>query len=198
MQQQQQQSLGSLPPLPMTDGNLPPFADQKLRQAMPNNQPPSDERPEVDISPLLNKLQFNPAISQFIAQQPLAKVTIFRAISEAFADVVPPVILTSSNIAAISTKELVLKDFATEPDEVKLKRAAYSMIQPLVGNLVVATCKEPLYNAMVGTIRDHLIQAGLPEVNCFFYFTLFYLFTFIYIYLYTDFYFYYFLLIATF
>ncbi|CAO3654186.1 unnamed protein product [Cunninghamella echinulata] len=166
-QQQQQQplhSLGSQPSLhPTAEGNFPPFSDQKQRQTIPNNQLPSDERPEVDISPLLNKLQFNPAISQFITQQPLAKVTIFRAISEAFADVVPPVILTSSNIAAMSTKELVLKDFATEPDELKLKRAAYSMIQPLVGNLAVATCKEPLYNAMVGTIREHLIQAGLPE-----------------------------------
>jgi CCR4-NOT transcription complex subunit 1 len=143
---------------------VPPPNTSPQQNLGPNvNQ--ADERPDVDISPLLSRLQFNPVVSQFISQQPLVKATIFRAISESFADVVPPVILSTSNVASISTKELILKDFATEPDEMKLKRAAYSMIQPLVGNLAVATCKETLCNAMSNSICEDLIQAGLPKVN---------------------------------
>ncbi|CAO3600262.1 unnamed protein product [Absidia cylindrospora] len=165
--QQQQRPAPGLPmatgPPPSLPANASPQKlDQDQRSFGPNiNQ--ADERPEVDISPLLSRLQLNPVVSQFISQQPLVKATIFRAISESFADVVPPVILSTSNIASISTKELILKDFATEPDEMKLKRAAYSMVQPLVGNLAVATCKETLCNAMIGNICEDLIQAGLPK-----------------------------------
>jgi hypothetical protein len=39
------------------------------------------------------------------------------------------------------------------------------MIQPLVGNLAVATCKETLCNSMVDAIRDELAHIGLPEVK---------------------------------
>ncbi|KAG0175598.1 hypothetical protein DFQ28_005990 [Apophysomyces sp. BC1034] len=120
-------------------------------------------RPDVDISPLLAKLQFNPAVGQIMMQQPTIKSTIFRAITETFGEVVPNVIATSCNIATASTKELILKDFATDPDENKLKKAAHSMVRPLAGNLAVATCKEPLCNSMAASILFHLVEGGLPE-----------------------------------
>ncbi|KAI8371784.1 CCR4-Not complex component, Not1-domain-containing protein [Radiomyces spectabilis] len=124
---------------------------------------PATQRPEVDISPLLAKLQFNPAISQLIAQHSVIRITIFRALSDSFAEIVPPIIIQSSSIVTVSTRDLILKDFANEPDETKLKRAAHSMVLLLIGNLVVATCKEPLCNNMISTTRGSLVQAGVPE-----------------------------------
>ncbi|KAI7871343.1 CCR4-Not complex component, Not1-domain-containing protein [Spinellus fusiger] len=119
--------------------------------------------PEVDLTLLLAKLQFGPAIAEFMLKQPVAKAAIFRAISEAFEEVVPPVIATSCNIVVASTKELVLKDFATEAEEVKLRKAAHAMVQPLAANLAVATCKDALYKSILSAIQMHLIHIGLPE-----------------------------------
>ncbi|KAG1246681.1 hypothetical protein G6F68_014536 [Rhizopus microsporus] len=125
--------------------------------ALPNT------RLEIDVTPILTKLQINPAIVQLMMQHPVIKTTIYTGISEAFTEVVPPIIMPSANIAAISTKEMVLKDFATELDELRVQRAAHAMVQPLAGSLAVVTCKEPLCNGMISILRFNLTKNGLPE-----------------------------------
>ncbi|KAI7901129.1 CCR4-Not complex component, Not1-domain-containing protein [Cokeromyces recurvatus] len=129
----------------------------------PNLPSAQNARQEIDIIPILAKLQINPAIAQLMIQQPIIKSTVYAGISEAFYEVVPPIIATSANIASISTKEMVLKDFATEPDETRLQRAAHAMVQPLACSLSVVTCKEPLYNGIVTVISNNLTQNGLPK-----------------------------------
>ncbi|OAD02750.1 Not1 transcription factor, partial [Mucor lusitanicus CBS 277.49] len=140
------------PPMGMMPHSLasPPAAAQDVRQ-------------DIDITPVLAKLQINPAIAQLMNQHPVIKATIFAGVSEAFSEVVPPIITTSANIAAMSTKELVLKDFATEPDEGRLQRAAHAMVQPLACSLSVVTCKEPLCTGIITVICANLAQNGLPE-----------------------------------
>lgn len=138
-------------PPPMTSIATPPGVLQ------PEN------RPDIDVTPILNKLQVNPAIAQLMIQHPIIKTTVYAGVSEAFQEVVPANIVTSANIAAISTKEMILKDFATEPDETRVQRAAHAMVQPLASSLAVVTCKEPLCNAIVTLIRTNLTQNGLPE-----------------------------------
>lgn len=76
-----------------------------------------------------------------------------------------PAIATAANIACISARHLVLKDFATDPDEMKLKRAAHRMVGTLSGSLSIATCKEPLCNSIINSIRLQFAQIQLPEVN---------------------------------
>ncbi|CEP18731.1 hypothetical protein [Parasitella parasitica] len=129
----------------------------------PPGPPPPPAAPDIDISPVLAKLQINPAIGQLMIQHPVIKTTLFAGVSEAFSEVVPPIIATSANIAAMSTKELVLKDFSTEPDETRLQRAAHAMVQPLACSLSVVTCKEPLCTAIVSIVCANLVQNGLPE-----------------------------------
>lgn len=73
--------------------------------------------------------------------------------------------VTAANIASASTRNLVLKDFATDADEMKLKRAAHTMSSTLSARLAVATCKEPLCNTIIETIRMQVAQANLPEVR---------------------------------
>ncbi|KAI9030832.1 CCR4-Not complex component, Not1-domain-containing protein [Phycomyces nitens] len=140
-----------------------PKVDPEPRSNAASPVTASDSIPDFDITALLSKLQFTPAIAQFMIQQPVAKTTVYRAISEAFEEIVPPIIATSSNIAVASTKELVLKDFATDPDEVKVRQAAHAMVQPLAANLAMVTCKEPLYKNMLASIRVHLMQVGFLE-----------------------------------
>lgn len=68
-------------------------------------------------------------------------------------------------IAGISTKELVLKDFATEADEVKLRNAGMLMSQKLAGSLALVTCKEPLKSNLTAHIRANLVETGIAEVR---------------------------------
>ncbi|OBZ85129.1 CCR4-NOT transcription complex subunit 1, partial [Choanephora cucurbitarum] len=119
---------------------------------------------DFDFTPVLSKLQINPAVGQLMMQHPLIKSTVYSGVSEAFADVVPNIIQTSTNIAAVSTKEMILKDFATEPDEIRLRRAAHAMVQPLACSLTVVSAKEPLCSGIISIISSNLIQQGLPEL----------------------------------
>jgi CCR4-NOT transcription complex subunit 1 len=68
-------------------------------------------------------------------------------------------------IAGISTRELVVKDFATEPSEDKLHKAGHLMAQKLAGSLALVTCKEPLKSNLATHLRQILEQQGFTEVS---------------------------------
>lgn len=68
-------------------------------------------------------------------------------------------------IAGISTRELVVKDFATEPSEDKLRKAGHLMAQKLAGSLALVTCKEPLKSNLATHLRQILEQQGFTEVS---------------------------------
>ncbi|KAI7858510.1 CCR4-Not complex component, Not1-domain-containing protein [Circinella umbellata] len=117
----------------------------------------------IDVSTLMTRLQFSPAVLNTFEQQPITKRIVFNAISESYKNVASPAIATAANIACISAQHLVLKDFATDPDEMKLKRAAHRMVGTLSGSLSIATCKEPLCNSIISSIRAQFAQIQLPE-----------------------------------
>lgn len=76
----------------------------------------------------------------------------------------PQIMQRSVGIALVTTKELILKDFAVEPDEEKLIRATESMIAKLAGNLALVTCTEPLKNSIKEYLDNFLeAQTTLPE-----------------------------------
>ena len=78
-------------------------------------------------------------------------------------EILLPVISRSVTIALITTKELVLKDFAMEPDEKKLLRGANLIIQNLAGNLALVTCREPLKMAFQKNLKLVLEQIDVEE-----------------------------------
>ena len=63
----------------------------------------------------------------------------------------------------ITTKELVIKDFAHEPDERKLVKGATLIIQNLAGNLALVTCREPLKVAFQHTLKQIIDEIGFEE-----------------------------------
>lgn len=69
---------------------------------------------------------------------------VAKAVDAAIQDIIPPVISRSVTIALITTRELALKDFALEPDEIKVLRGTHLMVQKLSGSLALVTCREPL------------------------------------------------------
>ncbi|KAI9271555.1 CCR4-Not complex component, Not1-domain-containing protein [Phascolomyces articulosus] len=151
-QQQQQQST-------ITSKSVP--APSSIQQAKLEDT--HEKTFNIDVTTLITRLQFSPAVLHTFDQQPITKRIIFNAISESYKNVASSAIATAANIACISARHFVLKDFATDPDEMKLKRAAHKMVGTLSGSLSIATCKEPLCNAIINSIRAQFAQIQLPE-----------------------------------
>lgn len=104
----------------------------------------------------------NIAVSSVIRDQP-AKRAVVAAIERTAHEILGPVVERSVAIATIATSQLIQKDFATEPDENKMRNAAVGMAQRLAGHLALVTCKEPMRLSMVNNIRNGLVQSGYSE-----------------------------------
>lgn len=76
----------------------------------------------------------------------------------------PHIMQRSVGIALVTTREIVLKDFAFEPDEDKLIRASEAMTAKLAGNLALATCTEPIKTSIKEYLENFLeAQTTLTE-----------------------------------
>jgi len=66
------------------------------------------------------------------------------ATESAMRDILQSIVDRSAKIAAIATREMVMKDFAMEPDENKMRKAAHLMVQNLASSLALVAYKDPL------------------------------------------------------
>lgn len=110
---------------------------------------------------LLTKLHMYVQISPQLA--PLAerlqlKRLVPVAVDRAMCDIITPVVERSVTIACMTTYELVTKDYATDPDEGRLRQAAHLMVSSLAGSLALVTCKEPLRVSLSNQLRSMLQQ----------------------------------------
>eukprot|EP00002_Diphylleia_rotans_P016402 TRINITY_DN318_c0_g1_i1.p1 TRINITY_DN318_c0_g1~~TRINITY_DN318_c0_g1_i1.p1 ORF type:complete len:1661 (+),score=335.47 TRINITY_DN318_c0_g1_i1:681-5663(+) len=114
----------------------------------------------INLQALLNQIQSSfPFPSS--PSTPDAKRIVHTAITRVLQEMMAPVVDRSASIACITTKELVCKDFASEPDEVKMRKAAFNMAQSLAGNLALVACKDPLRTQLSSYIRQLLQQDRL-------------------------------------
>ncbi|KAI9842255.1 MAG: hypothetical protein M1838_003195 [Thelocarpon superellum] len=89
-----------------------------------------------------------------------------NAVRKAIQEIIAPVVERSVTIAAISTAQLIHKDFAMEPNEDRVRASALTMVKALAGSLALVTCKEPLRMSMTNYIRVLSAEVGdqpLPE-----------------------------------
>ena len=84
-----------------------------------------------------------------------------QALTRALQDIIQPVVDRSVTIAAISTHQMVRKDFATEPDENRVRTAAMNMVKSTAGSLALVTSKEPLRANLANYLRN--LSADLPQ-----------------------------------
>ena len=82
----------------------------------------------------------------------LVPVAVDRAIRE----IIQPVVERSVMIACVTTKEIVVKDFAMESDETKMRKAGQLMVANLAGSLALVTCREPLRSSVSTHLRQLL------------------------------------------
>ena len=79
------------------------------------------------------------------------------AVDSSIVEILPPVVDRSVTIALITTRELVLKDFAYDGDHTKVLKAADLIVQNLAGSLALVTCREPLKMSLTTNLRKALI-----------------------------------------
>jgi CCR4-NOT transcription complex subunit 1 len=103
-------------------------------------------------------------LNTVIRDSPMKRI-ITSAIERTAHEILGPVVERSVAIATIATTQLIQKDFATEPDENKMRNAAIGMAQRLAGHLALVTCKEPMRLSMVNNIRAGLLQSGYSEAT---------------------------------
>ncbi|KAJ5167888.1 uncharacterized protein N7482_003482 [Penicillium canariense] len=143
-----------LPPATNIPEGLEPFNDLAIG---PLNQAIQNERlsPAAIMStlPSLDKILVLPPSASSMVDPSVLRQIVHTAVERAIAEIITPVVERSVTIASISTVQLVSKDFATEPDEEKVRHSAGVMVRQLAGSLALVTCKEPLKVSMTNYIR---------------------------------------------
>ncbi|EGO54084.1 hypothetical protein NEUTE1DRAFT_87125 [Neurospora tetrasperma FGSC 2508] len=102
--------------------------------------------------------------TEVIDQAKLHSITS-QAVTRALQEIIQPVVDRSVTIAAIATQQMIHKDFATEPDENRVRDAAINMVKSTAGSLALVTSKEPLRSNMANYLRALSAEIGLvlPE-----------------------------------
>jgi CCR4-NOT transcription complex subunit 1 len=76
------------------------------------------------------------------------------ALNRALQDIIQPVVDRSITIAAISTQQMIRKDFISEGDEARVRTSAVNMVKATAGSLALVTSKEPLRANFTNYIRQ--------------------------------------------
>jgi CCR4-NOT transcription complex subunit 1 len=81
---------------------------------------------------------------------------VHDAVDKSIHEILTPVVERSVTIALITTRELILKDFAYDSDETKISAASTHIVQNLAGSLALVTCREPLRMQLTNHIKKEL------------------------------------------
>ncbi|XP_019058124.1 PREDICTED: CCR4-NOT transcription complex subunit 1 isoform X2 [Tarenaya hassleriana] len=132
---------------------------QGLFQSTPSPSAFSINQLSAAIPNIGNHVIINQKLSAYGLHFPFQRAVPI-AMDRAIKDIVSGIVQRSVCIACQTTKELVLKDYALEPDETRIYNAAHLMVASLAGSLAHVTCKEPLRSS----ISNHLLSS-LQGVN---------------------------------
>eukprot|EP01135_Chromosphaera_perkinsii_P005743 Nk52_evm43s359 gene=Nk52_evmTU43s359 len=140
----------------------PPQPVAPATAASPSNPAPqhhasSSVTNRLTAAPLGPFLQINADLFQ---QYPQLKPSVQAALERTFMEVSSLVERTIA-IAVLTTKQLVSKDFATDPDEKNLGIAARFGAQALAGSLTTVTVKEQVKNSFLLLLRNLIQQTIL-------------------------------------
>jgi hypothetical protein len=139
--------------------SLPPTSGGPLQSPTNGGQantsgPPGQQ--EFLVANLPAFVRIHPDIPLF-SMFPALKLWVPSALDRAIREIISPVVERSVTIAVVTTRELIVKDFQFEPDDLKMLTAAHQMVQNLTSSLALVTCKEPLrvsINNHLGALLD--------------------------------------------
>eukprot|EP00331_Platyophrya_macrostoma_P013910 CAMPEP_0176423326 /NCGR_PEP_ID=MMETSP0127-20121128/10218_1 /TAXON_ID=938130 /ORGANISM="Platyophrya macrostoma, Strain WH" /LENGTH=191 /DNA_ID=CAMNT_0017804257 /DNA_START=103 /DNA_END=675 /DNA_ORIENTATION=+ len=94
------------------------------------------------VSDLIEHITINKALLNLVDFD--LKSVVAQALDKAISEIIPQVVSRSVAIAMLTAKEIVLKDFALEPNEAKFLQGTNLIVQNLAGGLATVTTREPL------------------------------------------------------
>jgi len=130
---------------------------------------PLKEQQNTVIPNLASYVTINSSLSQLLSQSPssITESSLMRcvpvAVDRAIREIIQPVVERSVTIGCITTKEMIIKDFAMESDETKMRKAAQLMVSNLAGSLALVTCREPLRGSITTHLRELLLKNTAKE-----------------------------------
>lgn len=134
------------------------FHQRQQRLVNTGMAPPMDQIPMASATADNGALNENPFSnlygSTIFVTHPDLKRVLQMAIAKSVRENLLPTVEMSSSIAVVTTLKIVLKDFATEVDEVKLKTAALTMVKHLAQSLARATSVEILREGIRSTTQS--------------------------------------------
>ena len=92
------------------------------------------------------------------------KTIITRAVDDSIQEIVEPVIDRAVKIAKVTTKQLILKDFAYECNPDRFRESSYNVVKNMAGPLAHVTCREPLKASMNRSLKN-LLQQHIGDQN---------------------------------
>ncbi|ETS78294.1 hypothetical protein PFICI_10356 [Pestalotiopsis fici W106-1] len=119
---------------------------------------------QVSIPDLTSQISIPPSNEMVVSASRLLDI-VRQALTRALNDIITPVVDRSVTIAAISTAQMIHKDFATEADEKRIRDSATTMVKATAGSLALVTSKEPLRANITNYMRQlsSELQQPLPE-----------------------------------
>lgn len=116
---------------------------------------PSSFASNIIINPQVPLNVTNTTVREWIAQ------SFIRSISEACDSAIE----YTARVSAITTRDIVLKDFVKEQDELKMRNAAHNMVQALAANLVLTSTNQFLEATVSKNLKRVLLALGLSNVR---------------------------------
>jgi len=108
-------------------------------------------------------LSFNQSSALF-NNYPIARKIVQIAFDNTIDEIIKVFVDRSAIIVSIVTSELIKKDFSFEPNEEKMRKAAYMMAQNLVSNFVIVSCKEELRGGMYTFLTNYITKYKLNDI----------------------------------
>ena len=167
-QQNLQQGLASLALQQQALGRslLPPGMEMQGKPDAASSAPPVST---LSIDSLLSSIHPLVVVGAQLAQvadRLQLKVHIPVAIDRAIGEILNPVVERSVTIACYTAVELILKDFSTDPDESRMRKAAHLMVSSLAGSLAMVTSKDPLRVSFTNALKAQLMVRCKSHHSC--------------------------------
>ncbi|XP_045510260.1 CCR4-NOT transcription complex subunit 1 isoform X1 [Colias croceus] len=107
------------------------------------------------------KISFNPHILLF-QSYPHLKQFVKPAIERSIQEWIHPVVDRSIKYALTTCEQIIRKDFAFDPDEVRMRTCAHHMMRNLTAGMAMITCREQIINTITTNLKAAFITALLP------------------------------------
>uniref|UniRef100_A0A2A4JSL1 CCR4-NOT transcription complex subunit 1 n=1 Tax=Heliothis virescens TaxID=7102 RepID=A0A2A4JSL1_HELVI len=108
------------------------------------------------------KICFNPHILLF-QNYPNLKQFVKPAIERSIQEWIHPVVDRSIKYALTTCEQIIRKDFALDPDEVRMRTCAHHMMRNLTAGMAMITCREQIISTISTNLKGAFATALMPS-----------------------------------